>query len=188
MFGDGDVEPSKESAVLLCWEACKLGLPLVLAHKLSLLDFETRKDAAQARAPPCASALPSFALLCSAPQLLHMLVQSSTLEVRWSLVEPRVLFCACIAQLRGVPAQVCGCIFRMDSNADGPGVRFVHENPQILTILFQGCAEGPLFPPMCTHGLPCCCQAAGSKRMQSQLCLCWSTGLLCAGMTTRPSR
>ena len=49
MFGDGDVEPSKESAVLLCWEACKLGLPLVLTHKLSLLDFETRKDAAQAR-------------------------------------------------------------------------------------------------------------------------------------------
>ena len=48
MFGDGDTEPSKESAVLLCWEACKLGLPLVLAQKLSLLDFETRKDAAQA--------------------------------------------------------------------------------------------------------------------------------------------
>ena len=47
MFGDGDAEPSKESAVLLCWEACKLGLPLVLAQKLSLLDFETRKDAAQ---------------------------------------------------------------------------------------------------------------------------------------------
>ncbi len=51
MFGDGDAEPSKESAVLLCWEACKVGLPLLLATKLSLLDFETRKDAAQVRAP-----------------------------------------------------------------------------------------------------------------------------------------
>ena len=48
MFGDGDAEPSKDHAVLLCWEACKVGLPLVLAHKLNLLDFETRKDAAQA--------------------------------------------------------------------------------------------------------------------------------------------
>ncbi|CAL5226800.1 g9661 [Coccomyxa viridis] len=80
MFGDGEAEPSKDHAVLLCWEACKVGLPLVLAHKLNLLDFETRKDA----------------------------------------------------------AQVCGCIFRMDSNADGPGVRFVHEHPEILDILFQG--------------------------------------------------
>lgn len=51
MYGDGDAEPSKESAVLLCWEACKVGLPLLLANKLSLLDFETRKDAAQVRAP-----------------------------------------------------------------------------------------------------------------------------------------
>ena len=49
MFGDGEGEPSKDHAVLLCWEACKVGLPLVLAHKLTLLDFETRKDAAQVR-------------------------------------------------------------------------------------------------------------------------------------------
>lgn len=48
MYGDGEVEPSKDTAVLLCWEACKVGLPLLLAQKLSLLDFETRKDAAQA--------------------------------------------------------------------------------------------------------------------------------------------
>ena len=34
MFGDGEAEPSKDHAVLLCWEACKVGLPLVLAHKL----------------------------------------------------------------------------------------------------------------------------------------------------------
>lgn len=47
MFGDGDIEPSKDHAVLMCWEACKVGLPLVLANKLTLLDFETRKDAAQ---------------------------------------------------------------------------------------------------------------------------------------------
>jgi hypothetical protein len=48
MFGDGEVEPSKETAVLLCWESCKVGLPMLLANKLPLLDFETRKDAAQA--------------------------------------------------------------------------------------------------------------------------------------------
>ena len=65
MFGDGDMEPSKESAVLLCWEACKLGLPLVLAQKLSLLDFETRKDAAQASvAARMHSILHSPKLLC----------------------------------------------------------------------------------------------------------------------------
>ena len=49
MFGDGEAEPSKDHAVLLCWEACKVGLPLVLANKLTLLDFETRKDAAQVK-------------------------------------------------------------------------------------------------------------------------------------------
>ena len=28
----------------------------------------------------------------------------------------------------------------MDSNADGPGVRYVWDNPDILNTLFQGCA------------------------------------------------
>ena len=34
--------------------------------------------------------------------------------------------------------QVCGAIFRMDSNANGPGVRYVWEHPEILDLLFQG--------------------------------------------------
>lgn len=50
IFGDGEVEPSKENAVFICLEACKCGLPKLLAMKLALLDFEARKDAAQARA------------------------------------------------------------------------------------------------------------------------------------------
>jgi len=39
------------------------------------------------------------------------------------------------------PAQVCGAIFRMDSNADGPGVRYVYQHPDILNTLFQGCGR-----------------------------------------------
>ena len=50
IFGDGEVEPSKENAVFICLEVCKCGLPKLLAMKLALLDFEARKDAAQARA------------------------------------------------------------------------------------------------------------------------------------------
>ena len=37
--------------------------------------------------------------------------------------------------------QVCGAIFRMDSNANGPGVRYVWEHPEILDLLFQGCGH-----------------------------------------------
>ncbi|EIE24810.1 Degreening-related dee76 protein [Coccomyxa subellipsoidea C-169] len=106
MYGDGEIEPSKETAVLLCWEACKVGLPLVLAQKLSLLDFETRKDA----------------------------------------------------------AQVCGCIFRMDSNADGPGVRFVHEHPHILEILFQG-YDNPSIALNCGSMLRDCVRDESLARM-----------------------
>ena len=35
-------------------------------------------------------------------------------------------------------AQVCGAIFRMDSNGNGPGVRYVHEHPEVLFTLFRG--------------------------------------------------
>lgn len=41
------MEPSKDNAVLLALEACKLDLPILLCQKLALLDFESRKDAAQ---------------------------------------------------------------------------------------------------------------------------------------------
>ena len=50
IFGEGEVEPSKENAVFICLEGCKSGLPKLLAMKMALLDFEARKDAAQARA------------------------------------------------------------------------------------------------------------------------------------------
>lgn len=37
-----------------------------------------------------------------------------------------------------LPWQVCGAIFRMDSNGNGPGVRYVHEHPEVLFTLFRG--------------------------------------------------
>lgn len=80
IYGDGEVEASKDNALLLALEACKLNLPMLLCQKLALLDFEARKDA----------------------------------------------------------AQVCGAIFRMDSNGDGPGTRYVHEHPEVLFTLFRG--------------------------------------------------
>ena len=48
MFGDDDSEPNREAALLLALEFCKLDMPLLLSQKLALLDFESRKDAAQA--------------------------------------------------------------------------------------------------------------------------------------------
>ena len=48
--------------------------------------------------------------------------------------------------------QVCGAIFRMDSNANGPGVRYVWEHPEILDLLFQGC-EHISAPHGITHAL-----------------------------------
>lgn len=47
IFGDGEVQPNKENAVLLSMECCKHDLPTLIAQKLSLLNFESRKDAAQ---------------------------------------------------------------------------------------------------------------------------------------------
>ena len=50
LFGDGELEPSKDNAMLLVEESCGLDLPMQLCQKLALLDFEARKDAAQV---PC---------------------------------------------------------------------------------------------------------------------------------------
>ena len=54
--------------------------------------------------------------------------------------------------------QVCGAIFRMDSNANGPGVRYVWEHPEILDLLFHGCEPLLVLPSStllpyiaCTH-------------------------------------
>ena len=47
IFGDGEADPNRENALLLSLECCKLDLPLLISRKLSLLDFESRKDAAQ---------------------------------------------------------------------------------------------------------------------------------------------
>ena len=40
---------------------------------------------------------------------------------------------------------MCGAIFRMDQKGRCPGVKYVHEKPEILFSLFRGCACG------CTH-------------------------------------
>ena len=49
LFGEGELEPSKDNAMLLVEESCSLDLPLQLCQKMALLDFEARKDAAQVR-------------------------------------------------------------------------------------------------------------------------------------------
>ena len=35
-------------------------------------------------------------------------------------------------------AQVCGAIFRMDAKGSNPGVKYVHDRPEILFTLFRG--------------------------------------------------
>ena len=75
IFGDGETEPSKDTAVSICLETCRCGLPTLLANKLALLDFEARKDAAQARARLCSLPHPplvktvSHVAVCRAAEL-----------------------------------------------------------------------------------------------------------------------
>ena len=57
IYGDGEVEASKDNALMLALEACKHDLPLLLCQKLALLDFEARKDAAQVCASRCSCTL-----------------------------------------------------------------------------------------------------------------------------------
>lgn len=63
IYGDGEVEASKDNALLLALEACKLNLPMLLCQKLALLDFEARKDAAQVHAVPPLDLSPSMLTL-----------------------------------------------------------------------------------------------------------------------------
>ena len=65
MFGDDDSEPNREVALLLALEFCKLDMPLLLSQKLALLDFESRKDAAQACFDPFPSVYISFGKILS---------------------------------------------------------------------------------------------------------------------------
>ncbi|KAK9818819.1 hypothetical protein WJX74_005590 [Apatococcus lobatus] len=79
-FGEGDIEPSKEHAIELARQACRSNFLSQVVQKLALLDFESRKDA----------------------------------------------------------AQVCGAIVRMDAQGEYPGVRYIHEHPDIIPTLFAG--------------------------------------------------
>lgn len=47
LFSAGDSEQSRDAAILLAYEACKVGLPTAVAQALPFLEFEARKDAAQ---------------------------------------------------------------------------------------------------------------------------------------------
>jgi hypothetical protein len=49
IFGEGELEPNRDSALLVSMECCKYDFPHLVAAKLALLDFESRKDAAQVR-------------------------------------------------------------------------------------------------------------------------------------------
>ena len=74
IYGDGEVEPSKDSAVLLALEACKLDLPMLLCQKLALLDFESRKDAAQVRIGACCALM---LCTCRHPARLCYIIEAS---------------------------------------------------------------------------------------------------------------
>ena len=69
MFGDGDIEPSKDNAMVLVEEACGLDLPMQLCQKLARLDFESRKDAAQASADP--TLCPCTAVPCASADCVN---------------------------------------------------------------------------------------------------------------------
>lgn len=47
IYGDGEQEPNRETAHMVAIECCKMDFPMLICHKLSYLDFESRKDAAQ---------------------------------------------------------------------------------------------------------------------------------------------
>lgn len=103
----------RDLATQLAYEACKYDLPLLLVQKLPLLEFESRKDA----------------------------------------------------------AQVVGAIVRLDSAGDNVGVRFVLANPQMLKLLFEGCAVAAtaLCVPACGR-LRC----KASDHMVANDCRFWS--------------
>lgn len=52
IYGDGEIEANREHAHLVSLECCKFDVPLLVTQKLQLLDFESRKDAAQVLESP----------------------------------------------------------------------------------------------------------------------------------------
>lgn len=59
-------------------------------------------------------------------------------------------------------AQLIGAIVRLDNSGDRPGERYVLENPQLLDLLFDGCARG------LQHDLLSSCLCCVSNRLQMQ--------------------
>ena len=47
LFAEHPTDQTRDYAVAAGYEACKFDLPLLLAQKIVLLDFEARKDSAQ---------------------------------------------------------------------------------------------------------------------------------------------
>ena len=80
LLADNQSDQTRDYAITVGYEACKSDLPLLLAAKLGLLEFEAKKDA----------------------------------------------------------AQIFGFLVRLDNGGDKPGVRSVHDNPDMLEMLFKG--------------------------------------------------
>lgn len=80
LLADNQNDQMRDYAITVGYEGCKNDLPLLLAAKLGLLEFEAKKDA----------------------------------------------------------AQIFGFLVRLDNGGDKPGVRFVHDNPDMLEMLFKG--------------------------------------------------
>ena len=47
LLADNQSDQTRDFAITIGYEACKMDMPLLLASKLGLLEFEAKKDAAQ---------------------------------------------------------------------------------------------------------------------------------------------
>ena len=169
LFGEGELEPSKDNAMLLVEESCSLDLPLQLCQKLALLDFEARKDAAQVMSAP-SEPCPDQNSLPASPLRAALYRQCSTCwaaSPRVAHLPQRLQQCTDDLAWR---VQVSGAIFRMDQKGRCPGVKYVHEKPEILFSLFRGRAL-PRLPSSAKARLLPTQLHAGPGRMRCGCCV-----------------
>ena len=75
LFAEHPTDQTRDYAVAAGYEACKFDLPLLLAQKIVLLDFEARKDSAQVAAQGDWSAnvaLSAASLGCRPAHVAHL--------------------------------------------------------------------------------------------------------------------
>lgn len=129
-------------------QAIKLNFPMSAVAALPVLEFEARKDAAQVHhGSPCHSCthvtsdfVQRQGNICCVPAMsLPGNTTMFTLWLRVDLVTKRLHTLRTLTMLAR-PLQLVGAIVRLDNSGDRPGERYVLENPQLLDMLFDGCA------------------------------------------------